>query len=118
MVMNVKVDSKNSCEDGIPAGPATTVMVTDEFTMVNSVPLVADGVTLKQANKNLIGDEFILVNNSGIGVANPLNVYPVAADTVNGAAGAYIIGPVFPAPGSTHKLKCIGLGQFWVTSIV
>ena len=119
MALNIKFDSDQAAEDGIAAGPFTTVMLTAEVTKINAVPAPGDGVTLKNANQNIIGDEFIVINDSTIvGPGGPLVIYPVAADTINGAAGPFAAAAIFPAPGATITLKCIGLGQWWIISIV
>lgn len=120
MALNTKFNSDQAAEDGIAAGAATVVMLTSEITMVNAVPVVGvDGVTLKSANQNTIGDEFIVVNDSAtVGPFGPVNIFPVAADTINGVAAPFVLGPVAPAPGSTVTFKCVGLGQWWIVAMI
>ncbi len=118
MVQNVKHNPPKGTEDGIAGGAFGIVMLTNCVTKVNAIPLPGDGVTLKHANLNTIGDEYTVINDSGlVGPGGPVTVYPVMANTINGVAAPFLLGAIAPAAGATITLKCIGIGQWWITAI-
>lgn len=121
-MLNVQVNSNESTEDGIPAGPIHAVPVIAKYHMIDSIPIPGNGVTLPPATLNNVGQEITIVNDSNraAGPAGPANVFPMPLDTIQALGLGVPLGMVtfLPAIGSTITLICAAPNKWMIKSLV